>query len=61
VFALGSMAFLLAHTGGVSPGFALTTVHFIVFLYLGSGVITTFHHLYGSRSPTPIPAPGAGS
>ncbi len=53
------MAFLLACIGAVSRGFALTTVYFIVFLYFGSGVIGTFHHLYGSGSPTPILALGA--
>lgn len=53
------MAFLLACIGAVSRRFALTTVYFIVFLYLGSGVIGTFHHLYWSGSPTPILALGA--
>ena len=59
VFATVVMAFLLAHIGAVSRKFALTTVYFIVFLYLGSGVIGTFHHLYWSGSPTSIIALGA--
>ncbi|MFO7558580.1 MAG: cbb3-type cytochrome c oxidase subunit I [Desulfobacterales bacterium] len=46
VFATVIMAFLLFHIGAVSKKFALTTIYFTVFLYLGSGVIGTFHHLY---------------
>lgn len=53
------MAFLLSHIGAVSKKFALTSVYFIVFLYLGSGVIGTFHHLYWSGSPTIVIALGA--
>jgi len=59
VFATVVMAFLLSHIGAVSKKFALTTVYFIIFLYLGSGVIGTFHHLYWSGSPMPIIALGA--
>jgi nitric oxide reductase subunit B len=59
VFATVVMAFLLSRIGAVSKKFALTTVYFIVFLYLGSGVIGTFHHLYWSGSPMPILALGA--
>ncbi|GFK92815.1 Nitric oxide reductase subunit B [Fundidesulfovibrio magnetotacticus] len=59
VFATVVMAFLLSHIGAVSKRFALTSVYFIVFLYLGSGVIGTFHHLYWSGSPTIIIALGA--
>lgn len=59
VFATVVMAFLLSHIGAVSKKFALTSVYFIVFLYLGSGVIGTFHHLYWSGSPTMIIALGA--
>jgi hypothetical protein len=54
VFATVVMAFLLSHIGAVSKKFALTTVYFIIFLYLGSGVIGTFHHLYWSGSPMTI-------
>lgn len=59
VFATVIMAFLLSHIGAVSKKFALTSVYFTIFLYLGSGVIGTFHHLYWSGSPTPIIALGA--
>lgn len=59
VFATVVMAFLLSHIGAVSKKFALTTIYFTVFLYLGSGVIGTFHHLYWAGTPTPIIALGA--
>ncbi len=59
VFATVIMAFLLSHIGAVSKKFALVSVYFTVFLYLGSGVIGTFHHLYWSGTPTPIIALGA--
>ncbi|MDP2646575.1 MAG: nitric-oxide reductase large subunit [Desulfobacterales bacterium] len=59
VFATVVMAFLLSHIGAVSKKFALTTIYFTVFLYLGSGVIGTFHHLYWTGTPTPIIALGA--
>ncbi len=59
VFATVVMAFLLSHIGAVSKKFALTSVYFIIFLYLGSGVIGTFHHLYWSGSPTIVIALGA--
>jgi nitric oxide reductase subunit B len=59
VFATVIMAFLLSHIGAVSKKFALTTIYFTVFLYLGGGVIGTFHHLYWTGTPTPIIALGA--
>lgn len=59
VFATVFMAFILGHIGVVSKKFALNTVLFSIFLYLGSGVIGTFHHLYWSGSPSPIIALGA--
>lgn len=59
VFATVVMAFLLTHIGAVSRKFALTTICFTVFLYLGSGVIGTFHHLYWTGSPIPVIALGA--
>ncbi len=59
VFATVFMAFLLARIGAVGARFALRTVYFSIFLYLGSGVIGTFHHLYWTGSPTPIAALGA--
>ncbi|MCU0646047.1 MAG: cbb3-type cytochrome c oxidase subunit I, partial [bacterium] len=59
VFATVFMAFILGHIGAVSKKFALNTVYFSIFLYLGGGVIGTFHHLYWSGSPSPIIALGA--
>jgi len=58
VFATVFMAFILARIGVVSAKFALRTVYFSIFLYLGAGVIGTFHHLYWSGAPTPIVALG---
>lgn len=59
VFATVFMAFILGHIGAVSKKFALNTVYFSIFLYLGGGIIGTFHHLYWSGSPSPIIALGA--
>jgi len=59
VFATVILAFVLSRIGAVSKKFALTTVYSSITLYLGSGVIGTFHHLYWSGTPTPILALGA--
>jgi nitric oxide reductase subunit B len=59
VFATVFMGFILGHIGAVSRNFALKTIYFSIFLYLGSGVIGTFHHLYFSGSPSPVIALGA--
>lgn len=59
VFATVFMAFLLTRIGVVSSRFALRAVYFSISLYLGSGVIGTFHHLYWTGAPTPIVALGA--
>lgn len=59
VFATVFMSFILSYIGAVSGRFALKTVYLGVFLYLGSGVIGTFHHLYWSGSPSPIVALGS--
>jgi nitric oxide reductase subunit B len=59
VFATVFMAFLLSRIGAVSPTFALRSIYFSVFLYLGAGILGTFHHLYWSGSPQPILALGA--
>jgi nitric oxide reductase subunit B len=59
VFATVVMAFLLSQIGAVSRKFALNTAYFVIFLYLGGGVIGTFHHLYWTGTPTPIIALGA--
>lgn len=58
VFATVFMAFILARIGVVSAKFALRSVYFSIFLYLGAGVIGTFHHLYWAGAPTPIVALG---
>ncbi len=59
VFATVFMAFLLARIGVIGAKFALRTVYFSTFLYLGAGIIGTFHHLYWTGAPTPIIALGA--
>ena len=59
VFATVVLAFVLSRIGAVSKKFAMTTVYSSIFLYLGSGVIGTFHHLYWTGTPIPIIALGA--
>ncbi len=59
VFATVILAFILSRIGAVSKKLALTTVYASITLYLGSGVVGTFHHLYWSGTPTPIIALGA--
>jgi nitric oxide reductase subunit B len=59
VFATVFMAFLLSYIGAVSKEFSLKTIYLSTFLYLGSGVIGTFHHLYFTGTPTSIIALGA--
>jgi nitric oxide reductase subunit B len=59
VFATVFMAFLLARIGVIGAKFALRAVYFSIFLYLGSGIIGTFHHLYWTGAPSPIIALGA--
>jgi nitric oxide reductase subunit B len=59
VFATVVLAFVLTRIGAVSPKIALTTVYASIFLYLSSGVIGTFHHLYFTGTPSPIIALGA--
>ena len=59
VFATVILAFILSRIGAVSKKFAITSVYASVTLYLGSGVIGTFHHLYWSGTPSPIIALGA--
>ncbi len=58
VFATVVLAFILSRIGAVSEKFAHTTVYLAITLYLGSGVIGTFHHLYWSGTPGPIMALG---
>jgi len=59
VFATVFMAFLLVRIGVLGEKFALRTVYFAITLYLGGGVIGTFHHLYWTGAPTPVIALGA--
>ncbi|MBU0517747.1 nitric-oxide reductase large subunit, partial [bacterium] len=59
VFATVVLGFVLARIGAVSKEFALMTVYVAIGLYLGSGVIGTFHHLYWTGTPTPVIALGA--
>ncbi len=54
IFATVTLAFILSRIGAVSEKFAHITVYLSIFLYLGSGVIGTFHHLYWTGSPLPI-------
>jgi len=58
IFATVTLAFILSRIGAVSERFAHITVYLSVFLYLGSGIIGTFHHLYWTGSPIPIMALG---
>jgi len=59
VFATVVLAFILARIGAVSGEFSLKVVYVSIFLYLGAGVVGTFHHLYWTGTPTPIIALGA--
>ena len=59
VFATVVLSFILARIGAVSAEFSLKVVYVSIFLYLGSGVIGTFHHLYWTGTPVPIIALGA--
>lgn len=59
VFATVFMAFILTRLGVLGEATARRIVYFIIFLYLGSGVVGTFHHLYWSGSPMPIYVLGA--
>ncbi|MFW5861918.1 MAG: nitric-oxide reductase large subunit [Spirochaetota bacterium] len=58
-FATTVLAFLLARIGAVSKKFSLTIIYLTVFLYLGSGVVGTLHHLYWSGTPNPVIPLGA--
>jgi nitric oxide reductase subunit B len=59
VFATVLMAFFLSRLKVVTERFALLTVYLSIFLYLGAGVVGTFHHLYWTGTPVPIMALGA--
>ena len=59
VFATVVLAFILSKIGAITQRSALINTYFSIFLYLGAGVIGTFHHLYWTGTPTPIVALGA--
>jgi nitric oxide reductase subunit B len=58
VFATVTLAFVLSSIGAVSRKSALAATYLGIGLYLGGGVIGTFHHLYWSGTPLPILALG---
>jgi nitric oxide reductase subunit B len=59
VFATVALAFILSRIGAVNEKNAQRATHFSIALYLGSGIIGTFHHLYFTGSPLFITALGA--
>jgi nitric oxide reductase subunit B len=59
VFATVALGFVLTRIGAVKAGSALKATYFSIALYLGSGIIGTFHHLYFTGSPLMITALGA--
>lgn len=59
VFATVTLGFVLTRIGAVGPTSALRATYFSILLYLGSGIIGTFHHLYFTGSPLMITALGA--
>ncbi|BDG07955.1 nitric-oxide reductase large subunit [Anaeromyxobacter paludicola] len=59
VFATVALAFVLTQIGAVKSSSALKATYFSILLYLGSGIIGTFHHLYFTGSPLMITALGA--
>ncbi len=59
VFATVAIAFVLTRLGAVRDKSALDAVYYSILLYLGSGIIGTFHHLYFSGTPLFITALGA--
>ncbi|MGC4117461.1 MAG: nitric-oxide reductase large subunit [Myxococcales bacterium] len=59
VFATVALAFVLTRIGAVKAQGALRTVYASILLYLGSGIIGTFHHLYFTGTPLFITALGA--
>ena len=59
VFATVAIAFLLSRIGAVRPKAALKIVYLSILLYLGAGIVGTFHHLYFSGTPLYIQALGA--
>lgn len=59
VFATVVLAFVLTRLGAVRERSALHAVYASILMYLGAGIIGTFHHLYFSGTPLFITALGA--
>jgi nitric oxide reductase subunit B len=59
VFATVALAFILSRIGAVNERSAQRATYFSILLYLGAGIIGTFHHLYFTGSPLFITALGA--
>jgi nitric oxide reductase subunit B len=59
VFATVALAFILSKIGAVGEKAAQRATYFSILLYLGAGIIGTFHHLYFTGSPLMITALGA--
>jgi nitric oxide reductase subunit B len=59
VFATVALAFILSKIGAVGERAAQRATYFSILLYLGAGIIGTFHHLYFTGSPLFITALGA--
>jgi len=59
VFATVALAFVLTRIGALKPKIATSAVYFSIILYLGAGIIGTFHHLYFAGTPLFITALGA--
>ncbi|HSM93814.1 MAG TPA: nitric-oxide reductase large subunit [Anaeromyxobacteraceae bacterium] len=59
VFATVAIAFVLARINAIGERAALRATYFSITLYLGAGIIGTFHHLYFTGSPLFVTALGA--
>jgi nitric oxide reductase subunit B len=59
VFATVALAFILSKIGAIGERSAQRATHFSILLYLGAGIIGTFHHLYFTGTPLFITALGA--
>ncbi len=59
VFATVALAFILSKIGAVGERSAQRATYFSILLYLGAGIIGTFHHLYFTGTPLFITALGA--
>jgi nitric oxide reductase subunit B len=59
VFATVALAFVLSRIGAVKQRAATRATYFSITLYLGAGIIGTFHHLYFTGTPLFITSLGA--